>query len=78
MFLPESLKAFVQVDLDADETDVSMNRLGVLQGSDVWSSDTRWTRVTESHPDGVISTLPAHAMRHSCATKKHLPVDFFL
>lgn len=32
-------------------------------GSDVWSPDTHWTRVTESHPDGVISTLPGHPIR---------------
>ena len=62
-----------KVDVRAIEPGLGVDSTVPPSGSDVWSSD-RWTRVTQSHPDGVISTLPAHAMRWKDVSYISLPM----
>lgn len=46
----------------------------VPSGSDVWNSDVKWARVTESHPDGVVSTLPNHNVRWNDVSYISMPM----
>lgn len=46
----------------------------VPSGSDVWSPETRWRRVSESHPDGVVSTLPGRSLRWKDVSYISLPM----